>query len=165
MLDPIADKLLISSALMMLVYMDDIRGLRDHSGADHPGARDSGVRACASSWRRSRCTCRCRRIAKFKTAVQVVALAVLIVAPAVEHVWGGLHRVGIIALWGAAVLTHLHRLYLCAGQPGACVGAEHARPRRKPRRSRSACREAALFRVGAAEGRARRRGRRSCRAR
>jgi CDP-diacylglycerol--glycerol-3-phosphate 3-phosphatidyltransferase/cardiolipin synthase len=44
-------------------------------------------------------------VSKFKTAVQLGALAMLILAPAVEHVWGGLHFAGIVSLWGAAILT------------------------------------------------------------
>ena len=44
-------------------------------------------------------------MSKFKTAVQLIALAMLILAPAVEHVWGGLHYAGILSLWGAAILT------------------------------------------------------------
>lgn len=104
MLDPIADKLLISSALIMLVYMDDIRGF-----VIIPAliilAREilvSGMREFLAS---IEVHVPVTSIAKFKTVVQVVALALLIVAPAVEHVWGGLHRIGIIALWGAAMLT------------------------------------------------------------
>jgi len=104
MLDPIADKLLVAAALMMLVYYDDIRdwvlvpaliilfreimvsGMREFLAS-------IAVHVPVSS------------IAKFKTAIQVAALSLLISAPAVESVFGALHRIGIIALWAAALLT------------------------------------------------------------
>jgi cardiolipin synthase len=60
----------------------------------------------------------------------VVALAVLIVAPAVEHVWGGLHQVGIVALWGAAVLT-IYTGFSYVQANVAHVSGEHARPQRR----------------------------------
>lgn len=104
MLDPIADKLLISSALIMLVYMDDIRGW-----VIIPALIILAREILVSGMREFLATIEVQMpvtwIAKAKTAVQVVALAVLIVAPAIEHVWGGLHQIGIIALWGAALLT------------------------------------------------------------
>ena len=104
MLDPIADKLLISAALIMLVYRDDIRGF-----VIIPALIILAREILVSGMREFLATIEVQMpvtwIAKAKTVVQVVALAVLIVAPAIEHVWGGLHQIGIIALWGAAVLT------------------------------------------------------------
>ena len=104
MLDPIADKLLVSAALVMLVYNDDIRGL-----VIIPAlvilAREilvSGMREFLAS---IAVQVPVSSVSKFKTAVQVVALSMLILAPAVEHVWGWLHIAGIVSLWGAAVLT------------------------------------------------------------
>jgi len=104
MLDPIADKLLVASALMMLVYNSEIKGF-----VLVPAliilAREilvSGMREFLAtiavhvpvSW-----------IAKFKTTVQVIALSVLIGAPAVEGPFGYLSLLGIILLWLAALLT------------------------------------------------------------
>jgi len=129
MLDPIADKLLISSALIMLVYMDDIRGF-----VIIPALVILAREILVSGMREFLATIAVQvpvsSISKLKTTVQVVALAVLIVAPAVEHVWGGLHRVGIIALWGAAVLT-LYTGFAYVQANLAHVSGEHARPRRK----------------------------------
>lgn len=104
MLDPIADKLLVSAALVMLVYHDDIRGL-----VIIPAlvilAREilvSGMREFLAS---ISVQVPVSSVSKFKTAMQLVALSLLILAPAVEHVWGWFHMAGIVALWGAAVLT------------------------------------------------------------
>lgn len=104
MLDPIADKLLVSTALIMLVYNDDIRGF-----VIIPALIILAREILVSGMREFLATIAVQvpvsSISKFKTAVQLIALSMLILAPAVEHVWGGLHLAGIIALWGAAVLT------------------------------------------------------------
>ena len=104
MLDPIADKLLIASALLMLVYMDDIRGF-----VIIPALIILAREILVSGMREFLATISVQvpvsSISKFKTVVQVIAIAMLILAPAIEHVWGWVHRAGIVALWGAAVLT------------------------------------------------------------
>jgi CDP-diacylglycerol--glycerol-3-phosphate 3-phosphatidyltransferase len=104
MLDPIADKLLVASALIMLVYMDDIRGF-----VIIPALVILAREILVSGMREFLATIAVQvpvsSISKFKTGVQLVAVALLIVAPAVEHVWGGLHFIGIVSLWGAAMLT------------------------------------------------------------
>jgi cardiolipin synthase len=132
MLDPIADKLLIAAALIMLVYMDDIRGF-----VIIPAliilAREILVSGMREFLATIAVTVPVSSISKLKTVVQVVALAILVVAPAVEHVWGGLHQVGIIALWGAAILT-IYTGFAYVQANLAHVSGEHARPRREPRR-------------------------------
>ena len=104
MLDPIADKLLVAAALIMLVYNDDIRGF-----VIIPALIILAREILVSGMREFLATIAVQvpvsSISKFKTAVQLIALSMLILAPAVEHVWGGLHLVGIFSLWGAAVLT------------------------------------------------------------
>jgi len=129
MLDPIADKLLISSALFMLVYWDDIRGW-----VILPAliilAREILVSGMREFLATIAVTVPVSSISKLKTAVQVIAIAMLILAPAIEHVWGGLHRAGIIALWGAAVLT-IYTGFSYVQANLAHVSGEHARPRRK----------------------------------
>ena len=104
MLDPIADKLLVASALMMLVYQSDIRG-HVLVPALIILAREimvSGMREFLASIAVS---VPVSSIAKFKTTIQVVALSLLIAAPAIESAFGALHLLGIIALWLAAMLT------------------------------------------------------------
>ena len=104
MLDPIADKLLVADALMMLVYNSEIKGL-----VLVPAliilAREilvSGMREFLAS---IAVNVPVSDIAKFKTTVQVIALSVLIGAPAVEGPFGYLSLLGIILLWLAALLT------------------------------------------------------------
>jgi len=132
MLDPIADKLLISSALMMLVYSDDIRGF-----VIIPALIILAREILVSGMREFLATIAVQvpvsSISKMKTAVQVIALAMLILAPAIEHVWGGFHRAGIVALWGAAVLT-IYTGFSYVQANLAHVSGEHARPVRKPAR-------------------------------
>lgn len=104
MLDPIADKLLVSSCLLMLAADEIIRGwslwaaivilcreilvsgLREHLAALH-------VRVPVS------------RLAKWKTTVQLVALGFLIAGDAGEAVLPSTVLIGIVLLWISAILT------------------------------------------------------------
>ena len=127
MLDPIADKLLIASALVMLVYMDDIRGW-----VIIPALIILAREILVSGMREFLATISVQvpvsSVSKMKTVLQVVAIAMLIVAPAIEHVWGWVHRAGIFTLWGAAVLTiYTGFSYVQANM--SHVSGEHARPR------------------------------------
>ena len=127
MLDPIADKLLIASALVMLVYMDDIRGW-----VIIPALIILAREILVSGMREFLATISVQvpvsSISKFKTVLQVVAISMLIVAPAIEHVWGWMHRAGIITLWAAAVLT-LYTGFSYVQVNLSHVSGEHARPR------------------------------------
>ena len=132
MLDPIADKLLISSALIMLVYMDDIRGF-----VIIPALIILAREILVSGMREFLATIEVHvpvtSIAKFKTVVQVVALAILVVAPAAESIWEDLNQVGIIALWGAAALT-LYTGFSYVQANLAHVRGPESRAAAKPRR-------------------------------
>jgi cardiolipin synthase len=64
----------------------------------------SSSRACANSWRRCTSRCRCRKLAKWKTTFQLVALGALILAGATPDVWW-VHATGLVSLWAAAILT------------------------------------------------------------
>jgi len=127
MLDPIADKLLIASALVMLVYMDDIRGW-----VIIPALIILAREILVSGMREFLATISVQvpvsSISKIKTVVQVAAIAMLIVAPAIEHVWGWAHRAGILALWAAAVLT-IYTGFSYVQANLTHVSGEHARPR------------------------------------
>lgn len=127
MLDPIADKLLIASALVMLVYMDDIRGW-----VIIPALVILAREILVSGMREFLATISVQvpvsSISKFKTVLQVVAISMLIVAPAIEHVWGWMHRAGILTLWAAAVLT-IYTGFSYVQANLSHVSGEHARPR------------------------------------
>lgn len=105
MLDPIADKLLVASLLLMLVGTD-----RLHGAAILP----AGIILCreilVSGLREYLATLRVplpvTRLAKWKTTVQMVALGILVVGdsgPRLGEVT--LAQIGVVGLWIAAALT------------------------------------------------------------
>ncbi len=134
MLDPIADKLLVASALMMLVYKDDIRGwvLVPALIILFREIMVSGMREFLAS---IAVHVPVLSIAKFKTAIQVAALSLLISAPAVESVFGTLHRIGIIALWLAALLTLYTGFVYVQANLAHMSGPERKTPRVAPERA------------------------------
>ena len=103
LMDPIADKMLVAAALFCLVAFERlagisivaailillreilISGLREYLAA----AGSAGIPVTL--------------LAKWKTAVQMAAIAVLIVAPALDSGW--IDLVGEVGIWLAAVLT------------------------------------------------------------
>ena len=106
-LDPIADKIMVAAVIMMLV------------GTRHEAASISGVnlipaiiimlRELSVSGLREflaglQVSVPVSKLAKWKTALQIVALGALILAGALplQH-W--IHQVGVAALWAAAALT------------------------------------------------------------
>jgi CDP-diacylglycerol--glycerol-3-phosphate 3-phosphatidyltransferase len=104
MLDPIADKLLVSACLMMLVSDGAIRswslgaaivilcreilvsGMREYLAGLRVGLPVSAV-------------------AKWKTTLQLLAIGFLIAGPAGEAVLPGTTMIGLVLLWLAALLT------------------------------------------------------------
>jgi cardiolipin synthase len=127
-LDPIADKLLVSATLFMLVAVDKlsgadvlpavvillrevmVSGLREFLAGIHVGVPVS-------------------RLAKWKTAIQMVALGVLIVGddgPAALPV----RDIGVVGLWAAGLLTLITGWdYLRAGWPHMTGPADLPAPR------------------------------------
>lgn len=101
-LDPIADKLLVAAALFMLAAFDRL-SIPSIVAAIAILGREilvSGLREFLAG----RASLPVTMLAKWKTAVQMAAIAVLLVAPAAP--WGlPLQRIGEIGLWIAAVLT------------------------------------------------------------
>lgn len=102
-LDPIADKLLVASVLMMLVAFQRV---------DEWGVLPALVILCreilVSGLREFlaglKVTLPVTRLAKWKTGVQMVALPVLIVGSAAPH-WLPAEKIGTVLLWSAAILT------------------------------------------------------------
>jgi len=101
-LDPIADKLLVAAALFMLAAFDRLT-IPSIVAAIAILGREilvSGLREFLAG----RATLPVTMLAKWKTALQMAAIAVLLVAPAAP--WAlPLQRIGEIGLWIAAVLT------------------------------------------------------------
>ena len=104
MLDPIADKLLVSAVLMMLVA--------DHTIASYSlGAaivilcREILVSGLREFLAELKVPVPVSRIAKLKTTLQLVALGFLIAGPAGERVLPGTTGIGLALFWFSAILT------------------------------------------------------------
>ncbi len=104
MLDPIADKLLVAAALLVLVADRTIAGWSLWA-AIVILCREilvSGLREFLSELRVS---VPVSRVAKYKTTLQLVAIGFLIAGPAGEVVIPGTTTIGLVLLWVAALLT------------------------------------------------------------
>ena len=104
MLDPIADKLLVAAALLMLVADGTLPGLHLFSALIILSREIlvSGLREYLATLD---VKVRVTNLAKWKTAIQMIALALLIAAPAVEPHLPGTTMCGLVLLWMAALLT------------------------------------------------------------
>ena len=104
-LDPIADKIMVAAVVLILV------GTRDIAGVHVIAALVILLREIAVSGLREflaqvQVSVPVSRLAKWKTTLQLVALGGIILGGALPAmIW--IHQVGLLALWGAAVLTLL----------------------------------------------------------
>jgi cardiolipin synthase len=104
MLDPIADKLLVASCLLMLVHSRTIQGVHLWA-AIVILCREilvSGLREYLAGLKVS---VPVSRVAKWKTTLQLVAVGFLVAGPAGEKVLPGTIAIGWALLWIAAILT------------------------------------------------------------
>lgn len=104
MLDPIADKLIVCAALVMLVKDGTIHD-STVIAAIVIVSREillSGLREYLAA---AQVKVRVSRIAKVKTAIQMIAICVLIGAPPVMAAWPAIDEIGSAGLWIAAALT------------------------------------------------------------
>ena len=100
----IADKLLVASCLMMLAVDGTIRGAHVWA-AIVILCREilvSGLREYLAALKVS---VPVSRVAKWKTALQLVAVGFLIAGPAGEQTLPGTIEIGLVLLWVAAILT------------------------------------------------------------
>lgn len=104
MLDPIADKLIVGAALIMLVHDRTIDGVSIWA-AIVILCREILVSGLREFLAELKVTIHVTALAKWKTAAQMVALAVLIAGPAGDRIMPGITTAGIGLLWLAAVLT------------------------------------------------------------
>ena len=103
-LDPIADKLMVAAAIIMLTSFQWVHGLHVIAALIIllrellvSGLREflAGVRVSVPvSW-----------LAKWKTTIQMVALAALLAGPAFGSFGFPAHEIGLYGLWLAAILT------------------------------------------------------------
>jgi cardiolipin synthase (CMP-forming) len=104
MLDPIADKLLVGIVLMLLVANGTLAGWA-LVAALIILAREILVSGLREYLAGLTVKVLVTQLAKWKTALQLVALGVLLAAPVVGGSLPQLHALGIALLWAAALLT------------------------------------------------------------
>jgi cardiolipin synthase (CMP-forming) len=104
MLDPIADKLLVAAALLMLSANGSIQSFSLWAAVIIL-CREILVSGLREYLAELRVPMPVTAVAKWKTAAQLVALGFLIAGPAGEKVLPGAHLAGLTLLWAAAVLT------------------------------------------------------------
>ncbi|MDF2619754.1 MAG: CDP-diacylglycerol/glycerol-3-phosphate 3-phosphatidyltransferase [Xanthobacteraceae bacterium] len=104
MLDPIADKLLVSTSLLMLASDGTIRGWSMWA-AIVILCREILVSGLREFLAELRVSVPVTRLAKWKTTAQLVAVAVLLAGPAADKLVPGITLFGLILLWIAALLT------------------------------------------------------------
>ena len=104
MLDPIADKLLVSAVLMMLAA--------DHTIASYSLAaaivilcREILVSGLREYLAELKVSIPVSKVAKWKTMLQLVALGLLIAGPSGDEIVPGLTKTGLVLLWLSALLT------------------------------------------------------------
>ncbi len=104
MLDPIADKLLVSAVLLMLVADRTIHGWAIWA-AIVILCREILVSGLREFLAELKVPMPVSAVAKWKTTVQLLALGFLIAGPAGETVLPGTIRIGLVLLWISALLT------------------------------------------------------------
>lgn len=104
MLDPIADKLLVGAALMMLVYTGTISGWHVVA-AILILSREILVSGLREYLAATQVSLQVTWLAKWKTAVQMIAIGLLLAGPAAEISIPGSIVFGLMGLWVAALLT------------------------------------------------------------
>lgn len=122
MLDPIADKLIVGATLLMLVYDHTITGLSIFAAVVIL-CREILVSGLREFLAELNVKVHVSQLAKSKTAIQMVALAILIAGPAADKILPGITLFGTYVLWVAALLT------LWTGYDYLKAGVRHAMER------------------------------------
>lgn len=104
MLDPIADKLLVAVVLIALTWQDVIAGFSLWA-AIIILCREILVSGLREFLAELRVSVPVTQLAKWKTTIQMVALAFLLAGPAADKILPGTTETGILLLWAAALLT------------------------------------------------------------
>jgi cardiolipin synthase (CMP-forming) len=123
-LDPIADKLLVAAVLFMLVAVDKLNGI-----SVLPAVvillREVLVSGLREFLAGIRVGMPVSKLAKWKTAIQMVALAILIVGNDGPP-WLPVEAIGVVGLWAAGLLT------LITGWDYMQAGWKHMNEEREP---------------------------------
>jgi CDP-diacylglycerol--glycerol-3-phosphate 3-phosphatidyltransferase/cardiolipin synthase len=104
MLDPIADKLIVGAALLMLVHAKTIDGWSIWAAVVIL-CREILVSGLREFLAELNVKVHVTQLAKWKTSMQMVALAILLAGPAADKIIPGITETGLAFLWLAAVLT------------------------------------------------------------
>lgn len=104
MLDPIADKLLVGAALMMLVHDTTIDGWPIWAAVIIL-SREILVSGLREFLAELNVKVHVSQLAKWKTMMQMIALGVLLAGPAGDKIVPGITATGTVLLWVAALLT------------------------------------------------------------
>ncbi len=104
MLDPIADKLLVSTSLLMLASDGTIRGWSLWAAVVIL-CREILVSGLREFLAELRVSVPVSRLAKWKTTLQLIAVAFLLAGPAGDRIVPGISFAGLSLLWVSAVLT------------------------------------------------------------
>jgi cardiolipin synthase len=106
MLDPIADKLLVSTCLMLLAA-DPSETIHGWSlwAAIIILCREILVSGLREYLAELKVSVPVSRLAKWKTAIQMIAIAFLLAGPAGDKIFPYTTQIGIVLLWVAALLT------------------------------------------------------------
>jgi cardiolipin synthase (CMP-forming) len=102
-LDPIADKIMVASVIVMLIVTKDISGWAVIA-AMIILLREIAVSGLREFLAELRVSMPVSQLAKWKTTFQLVSLGALILGGALPH-WEFVRQVGLFSLWAAAVLT------------------------------------------------------------
>jgi CDP-diacylglycerol--glycerol-3-phosphate 3-phosphatidyltransferase/cardiolipin synthase len=102
-LDPIADKIMVASVILMLVFIRNIDGVHVIAALIIL-IREIAVSGLREFLAGLQVSIPVSQLAKWKTTFQLVALGALILAGATpQFPW--VHDVGLVSLWAAAILT------------------------------------------------------------
>lgn len=104
MLDPIADKLLVAAVLLALTRVGTISGFSLWAALVIL-CREILVSGLREFLAELRVSVPVSQLAKWKTTIQMVALAFLLAGPAGDKVMSGVTELGIGLIWAAAILT------------------------------------------------------------
>lgn len=104
MLDPIADKLLVGTALLMLTYDRTIDGVHV-AAAVIILCREILVSGLREFLAELNVRVHVTQLAKYKTTLQMIALGILVAGRAGDQIVPGVTFTGLVMLWIAALLT------------------------------------------------------------
>jgi len=104
MLDPIADKLLVAAALIMLAANQTIAGWSLWAGVIIL-SREILVSGLREYLAELDVSVPVTRLSKYKTTLQMIAIGFLLAGPAGDRVFGVTTNIGLTLLWISAILT------------------------------------------------------------